>query len=101
MKALLRRLMVIPLCFSAMLGVASHAQACIAARPYDPDSTIRGMSPDEIIASLPELVIEGTITGTPVAAPPIAPTAGSGTYFGDTESLTAEMRVDKVWKGKA
>jgi uncharacterized protein YjbI with pentapeptide repeats len=91
----------VALCLAAILSTGSAAEACIAARPYAPDQTVQGLTPDKIIASFRELVVEGVIVGTPTEAPPIAPTAGTGTYFGWSNSLRVEMRIDKVWKGKA
>ena len=82
------------------LSVVGPATACMFARPYDPDETIRGLSPDEIIASLPEIVIEGVVVGTPAAAPPVSPADGPGTTF-VWDSLRAEMQVERVWKGTA
>jgi len=56
-----------------LLDRAEDARACAAGIPYDPVGVVRGLTEDQIIRILPEVVVEGVIEGNPVPAKPLFP----------------------------
>jgi hypothetical protein len=99
----MKRILVIAI-LTLLLGRAEDAQACASGIPYDPTGMVRGLTSDQIISMLPEVVVEGVIEGNPVPAEPLFPFEMEidgkmiSTFLIDT--VAVPMRIDTVWKGK-
>jgi len=89
---------------AALLGAAGDANACSGgAIPYDPPAVVRGLTPDQIAAMLPEVVVEGVVEGEmkPDRSLFTKPyDIGGETIWMGIDTVAAQMRIERVWKGK-
>ena len=75
-------------CTIAAVATATlPAAARTVPRPYDPTTTFRGFSREDVVEQ-PEVIVEGVVE-------PYKPTEGEpNDFFGFTK-----MRIDRIWKG--